>query len=92
MTYTAYSKRGPRVALAQSKDLFHWERLGLATFGDYHGTDLGDLDNKDASLFPCAIPSPSGRLELAMLHRPRFPSEHPEQLCGGQRRPALIHR
>jgi predicted GH43/DUF377 family glycosyl hydrolase len=78
MTYTAFSKRGPRVALAQSKDLFHWERLGLATFSDYHGNDVGDLDNKDASLFPIAIPSPSGRLELAMIHRPHFAS-NPQQ-------------
>ncbi len=30
MTYTAYSSRGPRIALAISDDLFHWERMGLA--------------------------------------------------------------
>ena len=29
MTYTAFSDRGPRVALAVSADLFRWERLGL---------------------------------------------------------------
>ena len=29
MTYTAVSSRGPRIALAVSEDLFHWERLGL---------------------------------------------------------------
>ena len=29
MTYTALSSRGPRIALAVSEDLFHWERLGL---------------------------------------------------------------
>jgi predicted GH43/DUF377 family glycosyl hydrolase len=32
MTYTAYSQNGPRIALAVSEDLFHWNRLGLATF------------------------------------------------------------
>src|SRR6204780_1542682 len=35
MTYTAFSPEGPRIALALSKDLFHWKRLGLATFGPY---------------------------------------------------------
>ena len=28
MTYTAFSPRGPRIALALSADLFHWQRLG----------------------------------------------------------------
>ena len=35
MTYTAFSPEGPRIALAISEDLFHWQRLGLATFGPY---------------------------------------------------------
>jgi predicted GH43/DUF377 family glycosyl hydrolase len=30
MTYTAFSSKGPRIALAILKDLRHWERLGLA--------------------------------------------------------------
>ena len=79
MTYTAYSSQGPRIALALSADLFHWQRLGLATFGVYHGIELGDVDNKDASLFPVAIPNPSGRPELTMLHRPLFPGTRPEE-------------
>src|SRR5580658_7839684 len=29
MTYTAFSPLGPRIALATSTDLFHWQRLGL---------------------------------------------------------------
>src|ERR1700679_4105149 len=33
MTYTAFSTQGPRIAFAQSEDLLHWQRLGLATFG-----------------------------------------------------------
>src|SRR6202041_662881 len=37
MTYTAFSSKGPRIALAISEDLFHWERLGLATFCPYKG-------------------------------------------------------
>ncbi len=74
MTYTAFSTQGPRIALALSEDLFHWQRLGLATFGLYQGLDIGDVDNKDASLFPVAIPNPSGHPELGMLHRPLFPA------------------
>ena len=35
MTYTALSPKGPRIALAISEDLFHWQRLGLATFRPY---------------------------------------------------------
>jgi predicted GH43/DUF377 family glycosyl hydrolase len=31
MIYTALSSRGPRIALAISEDLFHWERIGLAS-------------------------------------------------------------
>ena len=79
MTYTAFSPQGPRIALALSEDLFHWERLGLATFGPYQGIEFGDVDDKDASLFPVAIPNPSGHPELAILHRPLFTGTRPEE-------------
>jgi predicted GH43/DUF377 family glycosyl hydrolase len=80
MTYTAFSPEGPRIALAVSKDLFHWQRLGLVNFTNYHdGRDPDGVDDKDASLFPVAIPNPSGRLELAILHRPLFPGTRPEE-------------
>jgi len=79
MTYTAFSARGPRIALAESEDLFQWRRLGLATFAPYQGVAFDDVDNKDASLFPVAIPNPSGHPELAMLHRPLFPGTRPEE-------------
>jgi beta-1,2-mannobiose phosphorylase / 1,2-beta-oligomannan phosphorylase len=79
MTYTALSPRGPRIALAISGDLFHWQRLGVATFSPYHGLQLGHVDDKDASLFPVAIPNPAGLLELAILHRPLFPGTRPEE-------------
>jgi predicted GH43/DUF377 family glycosyl hydrolase len=86
MTYTAFSAQGPRIAFAISADLFHWQRLGLATFAPYHGIHIGDVDDKDASLFPVAIPDPSGQAELAMLHRPLFPGTRPEETA---RRPAV---
>ena len=81
MTYTALSPQGPRIALALSRDLFRWQRLGLATFAPYQGIEFGDVDNKDASLFPVAIPNPSGQPELAILHRPLFPGTRPEETC-----------
>ena len=79
MTYTAFSPQGPRIALAVSEDLFHWQRLGLATFAPYQGIEFNDVDDKDASLFPVAIPNPSGQPELAILHRPLFPGTRPEE-------------
>jgi predicted GH43/DUF377 family glycosyl hydrolase len=79
MTYTALSSKGPRIALAVSEDLFHWRRLGLARFRPYHGIDFDDVDNKDASVFPVAIPDPSGQPALAILHRPLFPGTRPEE-------------
>ena len=79
MTYTAFSARGPRIARAVSQDLFHWERLGLSTFAPYEGIDARDVDDKDACVFPVAIPNPSGNPELAVLHRPLFPGTRPEE-------------
>lgn len=82
MTYTALSARGPRIALAMSKDLFHRERMGLASFEPYDGIDFVNVDNKDASIFPTAIPNHVGKLQLAMLHRPLFPGTRPEEIVG----------
>jgi predicted GH43/DUF377 family glycosyl hydrolase len=79
MTYTAFSPQGPRIALAQSKDLFHWQRLGLATFTPCNGIALDSVDDKDSSLFPVAIPNPTGHPEIALLHRPLFPGTRPEE-------------
>ncbi len=81
MTYTALSPIGPRIALAVSKDLFHWRRLGLATFAPYHGIDFVHVDNKDASVFPIAIPNHAGKLQLAILHRPLFSGTRPEEIA-----------
>jgi predicted GH43/DUF377 family glycosyl hydrolase len=85
MTYAAFSARGPRIALAVSEDLFHWKRLGLANFGPYQGIEFDDVDDKDSSLFPVAIPNPSGHPEMALLHRPLFPGTRPEETA---KRPA----
>ncbi|WP_322284220.1 hypothetical protein [Prosthecobacter sp.] len=79
MTYTALSSRGPRIALAMSEDLFHWDRLGLAIFMPYEGVDFNDVANKDALLFPVAIPDPDGRPSMALIHRPLFPGTGPDE-------------
>jgi predicted GH43/DUF377 family glycosyl hydrolase len=55
MLYTAYSRRGPRIALATSSDLCQFAKIGLI------GPDLVD---KDAVLFPEMIGG-----KLAMIHR-----------------------
>ena len=79
MAYTALSSAGPRIALAISEDLLSWQRLGLARFWSDDGIEFDDLDDKDASLFPVAVPNPSGQLDLAILHRPLFPGTRPEE-------------
>jgi beta-1,2-mannobiose phosphorylase / 1,2-beta-oligomannan phosphorylase len=79
MTYTALSRRGPRIAIAISDDLLHWRRLGLATFHPYDGIAFDGVDDKDASVFPMLIPAPSGEPALALVHRPLFPGTRPEE-------------
>lgn len=79
MTYTAFSSRGPRIALALSRDLFHWERMGLAIFMPYSDVDFNDVPNKDAVVFPVAIPDPLGRPAMALIHRPLFPGTGPDE-------------
>ena len=79
MTYTALSSRGPRIALAISQDLFHWDRMGLAIFMPYEGVDFNEVPNKDALLFPVAITNPVGELSMALIHRPLFPGTGPDE-------------
>jgi predicted GH43/DUF377 family glycosyl hydrolase len=76
MTYTALSRHGPRIAIAVSEDLLAWRRLGLVCF---KGLAFEGVDDKDASIFPIAIPDPSGRPAMAMLHRPLFAGTRPEE-------------
>jgi predicted GH43/DUF377 family glycosyl hydrolase len=74
MTYTAYGPLGPRIGIAASADLEHWERLGPVTFAYQAGlgTDLGLCPNKDAMLFPEPVPDPRGEPAYALLHRPMW--------------------
>jgi beta-1,2-mannobiose phosphorylase / 1,2-beta-oligomannan phosphorylase len=64
MVYTAFGPSGPRLALAQSKDAYNWERLGLIQFQSASG------DDKDGAMFPEPVLSPDGVRSLALYHRP----------------------
>jgi predicted GH43/DUF377 family glycosyl hydrolase len=79
MTYAALSSVGPRIAFAISTDLLTWKRIGLAKFAPYDGIDFVHVNNKDASLFPVAIPNHCGKMQMALLHRPLFPGTRPEE-------------
>ena len=72
MTYTAYGPLGPRVALATSKDLLTWQRIGPAKFAfmPRYRVDFDLYDNKDACIFPRPVLDPHGELALALIHRP----------------------
>jgi beta-1,2-mannobiose phosphorylase / 1,2-beta-oligomannan phosphorylase len=74
MAYTAYGPVGPRVALALSPDGLTWRRLGPARFAymPRYQTDFAMYTNKDAMIFPGPVIAPSGRLSLALLHRPDY--------------------
>ena len=74
MTYVAFGPLGPRIALATSRDLLGWERLGPVSFAYQPGLniDLNLYPNKDAVIFPEPIPGPDGVPSYAMLHRPMW--------------------
>ncbi|WP_404431627.1 glycosidase [Microbacterium lacus] len=74
MTYVAYGPLGPRTALAVSKDLREWRRLGpvLFTYEDQLDIDLNLFHNKDAVFFPEAVVAPNGVRSFAVLHRPMW--------------------
>jgi predicted GH43/DUF377 family glycosyl hydrolase len=74
MTYVANGPLGPRPALAVSKDLREWRRLGPLHF-EYQpqlDMDLNLFPNKDTVFFPGPVPGPDGRPAYAMLHRPMW--------------------
>ena len=73
MAYTALTRHGPRIALATSADLFHWQRLGLAWFQPHDDLNFNDVPDKDGLLFGVPVPNPKGELCLAMIHRPLHP-------------------
>jgi predicted GH43/DUF377 family glycosyl hydrolase len=67
MAYTAFGPRGPRIALALSKDGLAWRRLGMVQF---RNAGLSDEHDKDAAFFPAPVRSPLGIPSFAFYHRP----------------------
>ena len=72
MAYTAYTLLGPRIALALSKDLFTWQRLGLLRFTSASHVDFSAYGDKDGLFFPDVIQDEHGRPCLGLMHRPTY--------------------
>src|SRR5690348_4057236 len=74
MTYVAYGPFGPHPAVAISRDLERWTRLGPFQFeyDDALEIDLNLYPNKDVVFFPDVVPDPDGRPSYALLHRPMW--------------------
>ncbi len=84
IAYTAYSKSGPGVAVALTKDFVSFERLGLAM----------QPEDKDAALLPRRVDG-----NFAMLHRPMassgahiWMSFSPDMRSWGNHKPVLQAR
>ncbi|MEO5909897.1 MAG: glycosidase [Pelobium sp.] len=92
MTYTAFGPNGPRIAVARSKDLIKWKRLGLVKYSPYKGINFNGINNKDASIFPYTIISPKGHPSIGMLHRPLFPGSTPEETNKNKSRTIDSHK
>lgn len=77
MTYVAFGPLGPRTAVATSKDLRTWTRLGpvLFAFDDALDCDLNLFHNKDTTFFSEPVVAPDGVVSLAVLHRPMWDLE-----------------
>jgi predicted GH43/DUF377 family glycosyl hydrolase len=77
MTYTAYVPPfHPRIALAVSRDLVEWTRLGPLRYAVEDGIDLNESGNKDGVIFPDLVRDPRGRPAMAILHRPTYAVHH----------------
>lgn len=72
MAYTAYTLLGPRIALALSKDLLTWERLGLLHFLHSCQVDFSAYGDKDGLFFPDVVLDEEGQPTLALMHRPTY--------------------
>jgi predicted GH43/DUF377 family glycosyl hydrolase len=78
MVYTAVSSMGPRVALAVSRDLFEWHRLGLLRYQKTCAVSFNQYGNKDGMFFPEVVLDPKGNPALAILHRPTYMVHQPD--------------
>jgi predicted GH43/DUF377 family glycosyl hydrolase/nucleotide-binding universal stress UspA family protein/CBS domain-containing protein len=92
MTYTALGPTRARIALAVSKDLHSWDRLGLLHFESTDGVDLNRCDNKDCVIFPLPVMDPAGRAAFALLHRPIYLVSNPDGTTEWQLPPGVTDR
>jgi predicted GH43/DUF377 family glycosyl hydrolase len=76
MAYVALTEWGPRLALAVSKDLMTWQRLGCLEYEPTCSIDFGQYGNKDGALFPDVVEDSHGKPALAILHRPNYLLHH----------------
>ena len=81
MAYTALGPRGPHIALASSRDLHTWQRLGLVDFAHERDTDFNAYQNKDAIVLPEPVFQPDGKPAIALLHRPMYDTWDDEMRC-----------
>jgi predicted GH43/DUF377 family glycosyl hydrolase len=71
MTYTAFVPYEPKVAVAVSRDLQTWERLGILRYARARSARAIQLvGNKDASFFSEPVLDAHGVRSFAILHRP----------------------
>lgn len=78
MAYVALSSLGPRIALAVSDDLFHWQRLGLLQYDLSCSVDFNLYGNKDGMFFPDVVLDRQGKPALGLLHRPTYLVPRPD--------------
>ncbi|HEX9069631.1 MAG TPA: hypothetical protein VF807_12745 [Ktedonobacterales bacterium] len=82
MAYTAYIPHHPRIALAVSRDLQTWTRLGPLHFSLLpDGYDLNKAGNKDGVVFPDLLVDPLGRPAFAIMHRPTLAVDYHRDGC-----------
>jgi beta-1,2-mannobiose phosphorylase / 1,2-beta-oligomannan phosphorylase len=82
MVYAAWGPKGPRLAVAVSRDCRKWERLGLVTYEiEENGVDFGAYDNKDGAYGPQIFTRLNGTTCLGFMHRPIYTM--PEQAPPG---------
>ena len=79
MTYTAFSRHGAKNRDRRIRGPLPLEASRARHLRSLARIELCNVDDKDASLFPVAIPNSAGQLELGMLHRPLFPGTRPEE-------------
>lgn len=71
MTYTAFVPGRASLAVAVSKDLETWQRLGPLRYDKLKNSKAFNLlGNKDGAFFPQPVRDPKGVLSFAILHRP----------------------